>query len=406
MPLSMLLALAAMPGMAHAQKRDATTTLFSRSLNGGIPNGPSTDPYVSGDLRYAQIVTFASTASDLVGGDTNGLQDVFAVRRAGSFGDDGSPWQPGRTQLVSRGRGGKPANGASFDPATDGNVRSRARCVVFRSDASNLVVRDTNRKTDAFLAKAPDFVPKRVSLPYNRQSKANTVQVAVSGDCSRVAFVAGGKLFVRAGSRTRRIERRSAPADPRFDSGETNALVFGAAGGIYLLSEGRTRASRVSKTGRNPAYINRRRLGKVERHLAYEVDRSGHSQIAHRRVGGGETVVTQWGGNAGDGDSHDPTIFNSGFNIAFVSAASNLPTKINGQLGDRNGRPDAYFFTRSPNVDQPVTILESVDSDNLPLAGGSQAMSTSYYRNYVVFDSPGNSLVTPPQVYMRYLGGI
>lgn len=58
-------------------------------------------------------------------------------------------------------------------------------------------------------------------------------------------------------------------------------------------------------------------------------------------------------------------------------------------MADRDGRRDAYFITRSPNVDFPVTILQSVYSDTDPLPGGSQSMSTSYYRNYVVFDYPG-----------------
>src|SRR5215212_3315909 len=92
--------LAALAAALPASARDATTSLFSRSLDGGPPNGPSTDPYISGDLRYSQIVTFESEASDLVKGDENGFKDVFAVRRAGSFGDTGSEWKPGKTQLV------------------------------------------------------------------------------------------------------------------------------------------------------------------------------------------------------------------------------------------------------------------------------------------------------------------
>jgi hypothetical protein len=395
---------AALPEPSHAQ-RQATTTLFSRSLDGGTPNGPSTNPVISGDLRYSQIIAFESEASDLVAGDANGLKDVFAVRRAGSFRDDGSVWKPGRTQLVSRGRGG-PANGPSFDPSTDGNAKNRARCVAFLSDASNLVSGDTNKQTDAFLAKATKFTPVRVSLPGNRQSSADTTQVAVSGDCSRVAFVTGGKLYVRTGSTTRRISTKSNPADPMFDSGDTNALVFGAAGDVYLLNEGSTRPSRIVKGGRNPAYINRRRLGKPERWVVYEKDSGGFSQIAYRRLGGGESFATRWGGNVGNGDSRDPTIFNSGFNMAFSSDASNLPIKSSGALGDRNGLRDAYFFTRTDKFDPPVTILESVDSSTGQLRAGSQNVSTSYYRNYVVFDSAGDNVGGVPQIYLRYLGGI
>lgn len=389
-----------LPEPSHAQ-RQATLTLFSRSVDGGTPNGPSTNPVISGDLRYSQIIAFESEASDLVAGDTNQQKDVFAARRAGSFGDTGSEWKPGKTQLVSRGRGG-PANGPSFDPSTDGNAKNRAKCVAFLSDASNLVSGDTNGKTDAFLAKATKFTPVRVSLPGNRQSKSDTTKVAVSGDCSRVAFVTGGKLFVRTGSTTRQIKTKSNPADPQFDSGDTNALVFGASGGVYLLEPGSSTPRRVVQGGRNPAYIARRRQGKMRRYLVYETDRGGSSQIGYRPLGGRERIITAWRGSAGNGDSREPTIFNSGFNVAFVSDASNLPIKSSGVLGDRNGLRDAYFWTDT----QDVSILESVGSGGSPLRSGSQNVSTSYYRNYVVFDSAGDSLVGAPQIYLKYLGGI
>jgi hypothetical protein len=396
---------AALPDASSGQGRTATLTLFSRSLDGGTPNGPSTNPVISGDLRYAQIIAFESEASDLVTGDDNGVKDVFAVRRAGSFGDLGTEWEPGKTQLVSRGRGGA-ANGPSFDPSTDGNAKNRARCVAFLSDASNLVSGDTNKRTDAFLAKAPKFTPVRVSLPGNKQSSADTEKVAVSGDCSRVAFVTGGKLYVRTGTSTRVIATKSKPADPQYDSGDTNVLVFGASGGVYLLDEGRTKPARIVKGGRNPAFINRRRQGRQERWVVYEKDAGGFSQIAYRPLGGGERYATTWRGDLGDGDSRDPAIFNSGFNMAFSSDASNLPIKSSGQLGDRNGLRDAYFFTRTDKFDPPVTILESVDSSTDPLRAGAQNVSTSYYRNYVVFDSAGDNVGGAPQIYLRYLGGI
>jgi hypothetical protein len=401
--LAGLLALAAaLPAASPGAGRDATTSLFSRSLDGGAPDGPSTNPAISGDLRFAQIVAFESEASDLVKDDENQLKDIFAIRRAGSFADTGSEWKPGKTQLVSRGLKSKPANGPSFDPSADGNAQHRAQCVAFLSDASNLVSGDTNKATDAFVAKAPKFTPVRVSLPKDKQAGGPTTKVAISGDCSRAAFVTGGKLYVRKGSSTEKIATAKKPADPQYDSGDTNDLVFGASGGVYLLAEGASKPALLVKGARNPAYINRKRQGKIRRYLVYETDRGGYSQIGYRPVGGGERIITAWKGDSGNGDSREPTIFNSGFNVAFASDASNIPTKTNGQLGDRNGLRDAYFWTDT----QDVSILESVDSDNDPLRTGSQNVSTSYYRNYVVFDSSANDPTARPQIYMRYLGGI
>ncbi|HEX8645917.1 MAG TPA: hypothetical protein VF715_03385 [Thermoleophilaceae bacterium] len=403
--LAALIALAAaLPDATRGQGRQATTTLFSRALDGGTPNGPSTNPVISGDLRYSQIVAFESEASDLVANDSNGFQDVFAVRRSGSFGDTGSEWRAGATQLVSRGRGG-PANGPSFDPSTDGGPATRAKCVAFLSDASNIADGDTNGQTDAFVARAPRFAPVRVSLPGNRQATGDTTKVAVSGDCSRAAFVTGGKLYVRTGTSTKSIKTTSNPADPQFDSGDTNALVFGAKGGVYLLNPGASKGSQIAK-GRNPAYINRKRGGRAQRWVVYEKDKGGFSQIAYRQLGGGERLATTWRGKAGNGDSRDPSIFNAGFNMAFSSAASNLPIKTSGETGDSNGRRDGYFFTRTEKFNPPVTAIETLNGSGDQFRAGADNISTSYYRNYVVFDSAGNDVDGPPQVYLRYLGGI
>ena len=386
---------AALPQVSHGQ-RNTTTELLSRATDGGTPNGASTNAVISGDLRYARIIAFESEASDLVSGDSNGHKDVFAIRRAGSFGNNGSAWKPGKTQLVSRGVNG-PADGPSFDPAVDGNLPHRATCVAFLSDATNLVTGDTNGQTDAFLAKAPNFTPRRVSLPGNKQSAADTTQVAVSGDCSRTAFVTGNKLHVRVGSKTKSLSTQSNPRDPSFAAFESNHLVFGAKGGVYMSSSGTGTPRRLTK-GTNPAYDHARRRKVV----AYEKPRSGIQQIAFREIGRGEQYASRYQGTFGNRDSRDPVVVNTGFFVGFESDATNLPTKTSGVKQDNNGVTDAYLFTGTRNV----TALESVDSSSDPFSTGGRRPSTSYYRNYVVFDSSANNENAAPQVYLRYLGGI
>src|SRR5215212_4138990 len=88
---------------------------------------------ISADGRY---VAFNLPASNLVAGDTNGVNDVF-VRDL----------QMGTTQRESVDGSGVEANGASGSPfiSTDG------RYVVFSSGASNLVASDTNNATDIFV---------------------------------------------------------------------------------------------------------------------------------------------------------------------------------------------------------------------------------------------------------------
>jgi hypothetical protein len=378
--------------------RSVSTTLLSRATDGGTPNGASTNAVISGDLRYARLIAFESEASDLVSGDTNGQKDVFAIRRAGSFGNNGSEWKPGTTQLVSRGVGDKPADGPSFDPAVDGNFPHKATCVAFLSDATNLVEGDTNGMTDAFLAKAPSFVPRRVSLPDNTQASGDTTAVAVSGDCSRTAFVTDGALFVRTGSSTRELDVNGTASDPSFAAFESNHLVFGAKGGVYLSENASGKPKRVASKGRNPAYDHARKRKVV----AYERTRGGHVQIAFRDLGRGEKLASAYNGQLGNRDSRDPVVVNTGYFVGFESDATNLPTKTSGFKGDHNGAPDAYLFTGTRNV----TALESVSSSSDPFSTGGRRPSTSYYRNYVVFDSSANSANAPPQIYLRYLGGI
>src|SRR3982751_1831834 len=82
------------------------TVLASRTPAGGVPHGPSAHPAFSQDRTGASLLAFDSSASDLVGGDSNGLGDVFVVRRAKPFdaaARRAKAWRPGATSLVSVG---------------------------------------------------------------------------------------------------------------------------------------------------------------------------------------------------------------------------------------------------------------------------------------------------------------
>jgi len=96
-------------------------------------NGPSGAPSLSADGRY---VAFESLATNLVGGDTNAVQDVFVRDLVG-----------GTTERVSLGSGGVEGNARSSWPSISGD----GRFVAFESDATNLVPGDTNVSADIFL---------------------------------------------------------------------------------------------------------------------------------------------------------------------------------------------------------------------------------------------------------------
>lgn len=123
-----------------------STTRVSVATNGGQANGASGEPAFTG--RY---VAFSSLASNLVAGDSNGLQDVFL--RDTCIGEPGCVPS---TRLVSVGRLGDPADGASADPQVSWGLADfydhdqHGRFVAFVSSATNLVVGDTNGARDVF----------------------------------------------------------------------------------------------------------------------------------------------------------------------------------------------------------------------------------------------------------------
>lgn len=396
-------AAAADSGDATAAGRTQTTALISRSVDGGLPNGSSTNAVISGDRRYARVIAFQSDASNLVHGDGNRQRDVFAVKRTGSIDNLGTRWSGGRAILVSRTRSGGSANGPSYGAAVSGGFRNAGRCVAFVSRASNLVSRDTNGRADAFLVSSPGRAPRRMSPGGGRQLKADVSSVTVSGDCSRVSFTAGGRLYTKVlGQRARRIRARGTASDPSYATGHSDALVYAARGGVWLSGNGTRRGRLVARGGRNPAFNDLKR-----RTLAYEKTIRGTTQIGYRDLGRGERIISSRRGALGNGHSRKPVMGNSGYYAMFESDASNLGVNANGSTGDGNGRADSYLFTDV----RDITLVQSVREKAVPLPGGGYNPSMSYYANYIVFDTPApldsrGGGHHGHQIYMRYLGGI
>jgi hypothetical protein len=370
---------------AEDDERSQSTQLISRALDGGTPNGPSTNPVISNDRRFARYVAFESEASDLVRGDGNGVKDVFAVRRAGSFRNNGSAWRRGATVLLSRARRGS-ANGPSFAPAVSGGFNHAPSCVAFLSKASNLVKGDTNRKVDAFVVRRLGARPVRVSLPGRRQARKDTTHVAVSGNCSRIAFVTGGRLYVAAGRRVKALKAPGRAGDPAFASGMNDDLVFAAKRGVYLSRKATGKPKLVGPGGRNPVFndIDKAPPACKRPTLAYERMQGGHWQVVSHVLGRGARVVSRRNGSLGNGDSRNPVIGNAGCYVTFESDASNLGVNASNRTGDSNRKPDVYLFTAV----RDITLVQSVKTKAVPAAGGGRNPSMSFYANYIVFDSP------------------
>jgi len=121
-----------------------STARVSLRNNGAEGNGPSSSPAISHDGRF---VAFASQADNMVGNDTNGVQDVFV--RDTCTGATVSCTQ--RTLRVSVRLNGTEGNAASSSPSLrTGGSAAILIVVAFASDADNLVGNDTNGERDVF----------------------------------------------------------------------------------------------------------------------------------------------------------------------------------------------------------------------------------------------------------------
>jgi Tol biopolymer transport system component len=146
-----------------------TTTRVSVDSGGNEGNGSSGTADISGDGRF---VCFESSASNLVGGDTNGVFDIFV--------HDLWTSQTSRVSVDSLGQEGL---GHSWDPS----LSSDGRFVCYLSDANNLVPGDSNGLRDVFV---------------HDRSNGQTIRISVTSagtQCTGFAYsasIAGGGRFV------------------------------------------------------------------------------------------------------------------------------------------------------------------------------------------------------------------
>lgn len=148
-----------------------TTELVSVTPAGAAGNGASNGASVSASGRY---VVFNSGASNLVGGDTNATLDVFIRDRV-----------LGTTERVSLSSGGAQGDNLSGW----GSVTPDGRFVVFHSYAANLVGGDTNSTSDVFVRDRQLATTERASISTAGTLGNATSQMArISADGALVFF--------------------------------------------------------------------------------------------------------------------------------------------------------------------------------------------------------------------------
>ncbi len=142
----------------------------SLSSSRGEANGPSSEPVISSDGRY---IAFVSTATNLFPGATSGYAEVYVYDR------------DKRTILwVSAPPGGGSNDGDSREVTISGD----GNWVAFSSTSSQLVPGDTNLRSDIFLWGKGSGI-KRLNLsPSGAEADRSSYEPAISADGRWIAF--------------------------------------------------------------------------------------------------------------------------------------------------------------------------------------------------------------------------
>jgi Tol biopolymer transport system component len=156
-----------------------TTERVSAATDGTEGNGHSMYGSVSDDGRF---VAFFSDANNLVPGDSNGASDVFLRDRT-----------MGVTTRLSVGPGGVQAAGPSRFPV----VSADGAVIAFQSDATTFVSGDTNSATDIFLYHmVGEFIDRASVADDGSEGNAGSTSASLNGDGSGVAFQSNASNLV------------------------------------------------------------------------------------------------------------------------------------------------------------------------------------------------------------------
>ena len=281
---------------------------ISVSTNGTQSNGHSGGPAISADGRY---VAFASQASNLVSGDTNGTWDVFVHDR-----------QTRQTTRVSVASNGTQGNASS----SRHSISADGRYVAFDSDANNLVSGDTNYYSDVFVHDRQTGQTIRVSVASDgTQGHHWSQQVFISIDGRYVAFTSNSNNLVSGDT-----NHEEDVFIHDLQTGETSRVSVGSDG---AQGDGESRDPFISANSRYVVFDSSSNNWMPFQHF--------RSIFVHDRQTGEISVVSvNSQGIPSRGQSAEASISADGRYTTFMSYASDL---VN---GDTNDFEDVFVYDR------------------------------------------------------------
>jgi Tol biopolymer transport system component len=337
-----------------AEAKTNSSTTGPGTLNNDAAGSVSLD-------RTGSRSVFASSASSLVPGDTNGVSDIF-IR-----------FEDGSLRRIMGLNGAEP-NGPSYDPkmSSDGNW------VVFRSYATNLTLEGGNGKSQIYLYHIPTNQLWLVSRNASTGALGNddSYSPSVSQNGQLVAFVSVASNLVG--------DDANNAADVflyRHSDRGLMRVVPRAPDGSLIEPNGGSAEAVISDDGAWIAFSSE------ASNLVLE-DTNGKDDIFVYEVATGRVMRITNAGAELNGDSYQPSISGDGRFVAFTTDASNIDPR------DTDSLPDIYIWDRASQG----LILASVNSFGFKADLGGRRPSISLDGQRVAFESDATNLMPMDRV--------
>jgi len=350
-------------------------SILSKSAANVLGNGSSTWPTISTNGRF---VVFYSTARNLVGGDTNGVSDVFLVDR----GTDNDETNNSIERVSVTSTGGQIS---AYSSVRRGALSNDGNYVVFSTPATGAVmgggVTDTNRNDDIYLWSRATGTSRLISHNFTSSTTAGNVSSTngiISDDGQTIAFL----------SLSTDIDGNIGGAGLIDTNGIYDVFLYDTATGTNRLIS-LTTTNQLSSTG-SPGYLTMSSTGRfiswtTSGQIDPALDLNTASDVyLYDQTSDSISLVSTY--NYGAGVQHDSVNFGSycsgissdGRYVSFASFSVNLvPGKTTHTIGE-------------------VYVHDMTSGDNIRVsvaANGEEATSGSPYSIYTDISDDGQYVV-------------
>jgi Tol biopolymer transport system component len=337
-------------------RKTGKTERVSLRSNGRQANSWSGYASISANGRF---VSFTSDASNLVKGDTNGVQDIFVHDRRTD--------RTTRISVDSRGREGN-------DDSSSSDISATGRFVLFTSTATDLVRNDTNGYEDLFVHDRVTGTTRLVSVRSNgNQANASVGNIdpgSISADGRFITFATTASNLVK--------DDDNAVADVFVRDREARRTTRVSVSSAGDESNGSSRDPCISGDGKFVAFAS-------EATNLFGSDGNGDQDIFVHNLRRGTTrrISVSTAGDEADGFSGLPSISADGRYVAFDSFAENLITN------DTNDTTDVFVRDRTRRRTVRVSLTNAGAEGN----SASEYPLLSANGKFVAFQSTATNLV-------------